>query len=244
MSMPSAALELLRTWILRAAPPDGAVWFDGALPRMRKETGAARARLVSLAGRRLGRAPLDLGARDLADAAGIRPGWQPAGLGIDQAALIALMIAGYTGADAAFAEELDRLCRTADAGEIVACYRGLPVFPAAEHLIDRAREGARSSIEAVFEAVALRNPYPAERFDTPAWNQLVLKAVFIGSPLDFVDGLDARANGDLAMTLIDYARERRAAGRAVSDDVWRCVRPFVDERDIARLLQTSNQVQA
>jgi hypothetical protein len=83
----------------------------------------------------------------------------------------------------------------------------------------------------VFEAVAHRNPYPAERFGEDAWNQMVLKALFIGAALAPVQGLERRANPALARMLRDYARERRAAGRPVSPELWRCVGPFAEEAE-------------
>ncbi len=43
----------------------------------------------------------------------------------------------------------------------------------------------------VFEAVAHRNPYPAEQLPEAAWNQMVLKALFVGSRLAPIVGLDA-----------------------------------------------------
>jgi hypothetical protein len=63
----------------------------------------------------------------------------------------------------------------------------------------------------------------------------VLKALFIGSKLDPIQGLDERANPDLAAMLIDYAHERWAAGRPVSPELWRCVGPFADERALDAL---------
>jgi hypothetical protein len=81
-------------------------------------------------------------------------------------------------------------------------------------------------MKTVFEAVAHRNPYPAEQLSEDAWNQMVLKALFIGSALDPVIGLDERANPRLAHMLCDYAHERWAAGRPVNPELWRCVGPF------------------
>ena len=99
----------------------------------------------------------------------------------------------------------------------------------------------RSSVKPIFEAVAHRNPYPAEFFDEGAWNQMVLKALFIDSTLAPIQRLDERANPDLAEMLIDYAHERWAAGRPVSAELWRCVGPYAGERalaDLERVLST------
>ena len=93
----------------------------------------------------------------------------------------------------------------------------------------------------VFEAVAHRSPYPREIFDESAWNQMVLKALFIGSELAPIQGLDERANPDLAGVLLDYAHERWAAGRWVSPELWRCVGPFAHGRalkDLERVAAT------
>jgi hypothetical protein len=76
---------------------------------------------------------------------------------------------------------------------------------------------------AVFNAVALQNPYPAEYFDNIAWNQMVLKALFVGSPLNLIYGLKQRNNSDLSQMLIDYADERKAANRDVSHELWKLV---------------------
>jgi hypothetical protein len=54
----------------------------------------------------------------------------------------------------------------------------------------------------VFEAVAHRNPYPQETFAEDAWNQMVVKAFFIGSTLWSIQGLDERANPRLARMLV------------------------------------------
>ena len=66
----------------------------------------------------------------------------------------------------------------------------------------------------VFEAVAHPNPYPSERFSETQWNHLVLKALFIGTTLAPIQGLDQRRNADLARMLIDYAQNAgRLGGR-------------------------------
>jgi hypothetical protein len=237
-----AARDLLARCIEAAVPPDAAAWFRQALHEASSSNDdRALVRALGLAPRRLGRADLVTREFDAAAADALRSGWDLGGLSVDQAARIALLLASYRGDEHAFARTVDGLCRTAEINELVAYYRGLAVFPAAALLQGRAREGVRSAITPVFEAVAHRNPYPRTVFDRDAWNQMVLKALFIGSTLDPIQGLDARANADLATMLVDYAHERWAAGRPVSPELWRCVGPFADTRALdafTRLLET------
>ena len=82
-----------------------------------------------------------------------------------------------------FVRRLEQLCATADVDELVASYRGLPLYPDGRATALRAAEGVRTNMKVVFEAVAHRNPYPAEQLPEDAWNQMVLKALFVGSAL-------------------------------------------------------------
>ena len=67
------------------------------------------------------------------------------------------------------------------------------------------REAVRSGMKPVFEAVAHRNPYPVDFFGEDAWNQMVVKAFFIGSALWPIQALDRRGNPRLARMLVDDA---------------------------------------
>ena len=195
---------------------------------------------VSLVTRKLGKAPLALDAHALALAEQSRPGWDPSRWTIDQAARIRLLLAAADDGDL-FARRLDQLFVTADVDELVAFYRGLPLYPVAPRHRARASEGVRSNMSVVFEAVAHRNAYPAEQLPEEAWNQMVLKALFVGSALDPIVGLDRRANPTLARMLGDYAHERWAARRPVSPELWRCIGPFASGRllaDLSRVLET------
>jgi hypothetical protein len=234
-------IALIAEWIRRAAEPEGAAWFEETLAALRGDAGErGLVRALGLAPRRLGKADLVLASDDLARADAARSGFDPTGLTVDQAARIAFLVAGR-GDDDAFARRLMDLQRTADLAESIAYLRGLPLFPGGPALLPVAAEGVRSAVKPVFEAVAHRNPYPAEHFDERAWNQMVLKALFIGSPLAPIRGLRARANPELAGILVDYAHERWAAGRPVSPELWLCVGPFAQGRmldDLARVLAT------
>jgi hypothetical protein len=145
------------------------------------------------------------------------------------------MAASHAGNGAAFASRFDGFCATAEINELIALCRGLPVYPDPALIEPRAREAVRSGMKPVFEAVAHRNPYPRETFSEGAWNQMVVKAFFIGSTLWPIQGLDERANPRLARMLIGLAQERWAAQRPVSGEVWRCVAPHADGEGVAAL---------
>ncbi len=223
---PSAErVALLVEWVRRAAGPEPAAWFMQTLAELRSNAGSL-ARAIGLASRRLGKNDLSLTDEDLARAAALRPGFDPTGLTVDQAARIAFLLASEAADPAGFPRRLLDLHRTAELSESIAFLRGLALFAAGRELLPLAAEGVRSAVRPIFEAVAHRNPYPREMFGEASWNQMVLKALFIGSELAPIQGLDERANADLARVLLDYARERWAAGRPVSPELWRCVRPF------------------
>ena len=219
-------VELLSVWLHARLPSSARTWLVTGLERLRA-TGADRDLyvLASLVTRYIGKELLALSQAELNAAQASRPGWDPSEWTLDQAARVYLLVASTAdGAD--MSRRLDRLCSAGDVSELVAFYRGLPLYPdPARHAL-RAAEGVRSNMRVVFEAVAHRNPYPSEHFAEPAWNQLVLKALFVGSRLDPIVGLDVRRNPTLARMLCDYARERWAASRPVHPELWRCVGPF------------------
>jgi len=218
--------HVLEQWLSGRLPNDAATWLKNSAQRLRGGGNDKDLYLsVSLVPRKIGKADLALTATELAQAAASRPGWDPVDWGLDQAARIYLLLAAGPDGEI-LARRLDQLCATADVGELVAFYRGLPLYPAPPRHVLRAAEGVRSNMKAVFEAVAHRNPFPAEQLAEGAWNQMVLKALFVGSQLQPIVGLDRRANAPLARMLCDYAHERWAAGRAVSPELWRCVGPY------------------
>jgi hypothetical protein len=230
------ASSLLAQWVARVVDAAQLAAFRERLTAMAGATDEkVLVKALGLAPRLLGKVDIPLVAGDREHADAIRPGWDPTGLSVDQAARIAFLLTSYRGDPEGFAPRIDRLCQMADVGELIAIYRGFAIFPAAERLRARAGEGVRSAIRPVFEAIAHRNPYPKDFFDEAAWNHMVLKALFIDSSLAPIQGLDARANAELAIMLRDYAHERWAAGRPVSPELWRCVGPFARGEAIADL---------
>lgn len=231
--------HLLVHWLSSRLSPAAFEWVEAQRAAVRDATKDADLYLAfTLAPRKVGKTDLRLSAEELAAARSARPDWDPSELSTDQAARLALLLS--TGASAErFAHRLEQLCVTADVAELVLLYRGLPLYPEPERYRLRAAEGVRTNMKAVFEAVAHRNPYPSEQLPEDAWNQMVLKALFVGSTLHPIVGLDRRANPQLARMLSDYAHERWSAGRPVSHELWRCVGPFARGdlvSDLARVI--------
>jgi len=243
----NAALDLLRAWVVRAVPNEGGSWFEQQIALMR--SGPTEKDLYLALGyaiRRLGKKDLALTSEDLVAASTARPGWNPSDWSVDQAARLSFVLASDNDDGTRFKARLEQLFRTADVGELITFYRGLPLYPHPKLHVARAREGARSAMQPIFEAVAHRNPYPMEEFDENAWNHMVLKALFVGSKLDPIQGLDRRSNPALMRMLCDYAHERWAAWRPVSPELWRCVGPHADRDaivDLQRVLRTGTVVE-
>lgn len=226
---------LLHRWVGREAGAPAADWLGRAVADLAAGADDASLDLAfARAPRMVGRGALVLDAADRAAAEVARPGWRPEGWSRDGAARVLMLL--HLPPDG-FAARFRRLRQAADAAELVALFRGLPLYPDPQGLEGEAGEGLRSNMRPVFEAVAHDSPYPREVFDEHRWNHMVLKALFVDSRLDPIQGLDERANPELAVILRDYARERRAAGRQISPELWRCLIPFAQavgaEADVA-----------
>lgn len=118
---------------------------------------------------------------------------------------------------------ITKLCSSASIIELVSFYKGLPFYNFPEKYLKQAENGVRNNIHSVFEAIAYENTYPGNYFTENNWNQLILKAIFIERPLYPIIGLEKRANPELTRMLCDYAKERWAANRTVTPEIWRCV---------------------
>ena len=230
------SMQLLKAWLAPRLTPDAAAWLDSQIAAIASgEKPMQLAIAVGLAPRKVGKADLALTAEEVDAGRAARADIDATGWSVDQAARILLVLASHRGDDDRFVTALDRILATAEIGEQIALLRGLPLYPAPERIVHRAAEGVRSAMQPIFEAVAHRNPYPREQFSEAQWNQMVVKTLFIESRLWPIQGLDARRNPDLARMLIDYAAERRAAGRSISPELWRCVAPFAGEAEVATL---------
>ena len=188
--------------------------------------------------RKTGKQPIAITEAEAFAVQSIRPGFTIRHWTIDRLSRVWLILHLDTSDRARYIQSIERLFPTAEMGEQVALYSALPVLAYADAWRARCAEGIRSNIADVLEAIMCDNPYAAEYLDEPAWNQVVLKAIFTEKPIHRIIGLDTRANQNLANTLSDYAHERWAAHRRVLPMLWRCVGNFINDRifpDIQRI---------
>ena len=117
------------------------------------------------------------------------------------------------------AEWIEALYARGDNAEREALLHALPLLPEPDRFLSTAVEACRSNVQTIFEAIACENPYPARHFPELNFNQMVMKAIFIGVPLGRIVGLPSRIAPVLVRMTKDYVQERTAAGRPVPDDI-------------------------
>jgi len=239
--MNEPALKLLSQWLQQRLPAEQWVWLQKSIKAIARTNSDKELYIaLGMAPRKLGKADLALDETELNAAKQVVAGWTPSDWSIDGAArnLILLELASKDTEN--FGQLFRSLCASADVSELINYYRGVALFPNSDSLSAQVEEGLRTNMKAVFEAIAHHNPYPAEHFDEHRWNHMILKALFVDSKLHPIQGLDQRANGELAEILCHYAHERWAAKRAVSAELWRCVGPHANADMLADLVTASN----
>jgi hypothetical protein len=113
--------------------------------------------------------------------------------------------------------------RQGDTLERQAVLRALALLPKPAIYCSLAIDGCRSHIQPLFESIACENPYPTAYFPDLNFNQMVLKALFMGIELKRVRGWSQRRNPELIRMAEDYKAERRAADRRVPEDLDRLI---------------------
>ncbi len=142
-----------------------------------------------------------------------------------------------------YGERTRKLIEVADFNELVTFLRYLITLPDPEEFHFAAVEALRTNITPVFDAISASNPYPARYFNEQQWNQMYLKAAFMGRDLNEIEGVEERANANLARIISDYAHERWAAGRQIDPVIWKPVSPFLNAvllEDMKRLLSSGD----
>ena len=221
---------LLHNWLKTQTSGESLAWLESKQAEIKLNAPVKTLFIAfSQAPRYLKKQKLQLSTEELQAADEIVTGWNPTNWTIDQAGRILFVLAFPHEDKNKYVATLDKIFAAAEEREAIALYQSLPLLPHPEEFKLRAAEGIRSNMTSVFNAIALFNPYPARYLDDLAWNQMVLKALFVGSPLISIYGLKHRNNEQLSQMLIDYARERLAAKRDVNPQLWQLAAPFKPE---------------
>jgi hypothetical protein len=129
------------------------------------------------------------------------------------------------------AKLLRSLYEHGELGEQESLLRTLGYLPEAERFAALGVEACRTNATRVFEALVLDNPFPAAVFEPLAFNQMVIKAVFMEVPLAGIVGLTARREPELVRMAEALASERRAAGREVPADLLQLIQSATPKGD-------------
>ena len=124
-------------------------------------------------------------------------------------------------------QNLSKLISVADTQEQITIYKSIFYLENARQYTPLVVDGIRTNVIDIFDAIALKNLYPTKYFSEDQWNQMVLKAIFMERPIYQIEDIDLRKNEKLANILFDYARERWAASRHVTPELWRMIRGYL-----------------
>ena len=230
--------ELIVAWIGRQTSPEAVAWFNAKRAGLAADSSPrAFASVFGSVVRRMGKGNLGLEPSDLAAAEKARPRWRPAGLTVDQAARIVLLV-DAAKATGSFPERLKGLAASADLSELIATIRACHSIPIRTRLFRLRPKAAHRDADGLRSRSSSESVSGGE-LPIYAWNHMVLKTLFIDSVLHPIVGLDDRWNDELAGVLVNYAHERWAAHRPVTPELWRGVGPFADAvaiADLARVL--------
>lgn len=249
-----AILDSLLTILTKRAAPEAVAWLQEQVVSLRANFEERRFYYAfSGVSRRFDKSPLAVVEAVDDEAAAALGEVEVVGWDEFRLARVILLLVLAEQEEAVLRGNLEALLGSADLREQVAIFSAFAFFLpsgdgeqviAAERtrwLVGLARDGLRTNIVDVYDAIALDNPFPARAFFDDAWNQMVLKALFISRPLYRIRGIDGRANLTLAEALSNLAHERWAAGRWVSPELWRSCAKFLTETivaDVARVAAT------
>lgn len=208
---PTNLMQLRENLLLQLAEPQRE-WFDQAIKKIQAEpeTQDSQLLLSATASRQLGNEALQQTDNN----------WQ-----IDQAARVLLLRAYLDAAmpqypSDAYHDVIWQAYRIGDENEKAAYMKGLSLLDPQGTLLDIALHTGRTNNISLFSAIALQNPYPAQHYDDRAFEQLVLKALFLGLDISHIDGLQQRLHRELSDKCMDLVRERLAADRSPPLSIW------------------------
>ena len=192
----------------------GGAWLSKTLQGLAPDVSATKLRIaLARAGRELGDGPVDVTA--VVDPPALAAVWRACDAG--RAALV--LHAATVLPPEAWLRFVTDAVRRGELSEQVSLLRMLAWLPEPARLTEVAIDACRTNSEPVFAAIACENPFVAAHFPDGAFDQVVIKAIFLGVSIERIVGLADRVSDETARIATDFADERRAAGRVVPADV-------------------------
>jgi hypothetical protein len=196
-------------------PPEAIAWLQDAAAEVAQEPAKIATRFPAV-GRKVGRGPLEANA-DPDDV----HAWT-----IDDAARTVLLQALPHPED-----EIRELYRFGDAAERRGILRALEYLDV--DALDVVEDAIRTNDTRLIAAAL--GPYATKHLSDSAYDQAMLKCVFVGVPITPLHGLD-RVTADGARMLAALVHERVAAGRDVPAEVWTVIDRHPPEDEIAAIV--------
>lgn len=157
-----------------------------------------------------------------------------AGWSADTAARVAILCALDRHGHAAAAA--DTLHREGDNREKAAIVRALCLLEHGGAVVELALDAGRTNDTTLFGALATDNPYPARHYPELEFNKLVMKAAFVGAPIERIVGLDRRANPELSRMAMEYIDEQQSARRRFPPAMFLAIAPHPGPGSVGRLI--------
>jgi hypothetical protein len=197
--------------------PEGLAWLQEAAADVAHDPAAIGTRFPAV-GRKVGRGPLDP-----ADDPDDVHAWT-----VDDAARTLLLQALGDRVE----EELGELYRYGDAAERRGILRALEHLEVGDRALNLVEDAIRTNDTRLIAAAL--GPYATEHLPDAAYDQAVLKCVFVGVPITPLHGL-RRVTPDGARMLAALVHERVAAGRDVPAEVWTVIDRHPPHAEIAAI---------
>ena len=176
--------------------------------------------LFGAASRYAGRSALALTRNEAERLRGLGVHWPLTRWALDDCARATLLLRAGQALDGPSLQAVVHHCYgRGDIRERQAILRALPLLQHSGRFLALAADAARSTVLALFEAVACENPYPAEHFPQLNFNHMVVAALANGIALDRIVDLGGRVTSDLVRLANEWAAERRSASRSVPADL-------------------------
>jgi hypothetical protein len=205
-------LEELQHSLLQQLSASKQDWLNEAIKKIQAEPASQDSQLLlsASASRQLGNEPLPQ----------YSGSWQ-----IDDAARVLLLqeylqLTSEATSPANKHDIIWQACRIGDENEKAAYMKGLSLLDPHGELLDLALHTGRTNNITLFSAIAQYNPYPAQHYDDRAFEQLVLKALFLGLDISYIEALSQRLHPELSNKCMDLVRERLAADRQPPISIW------------------------